>query len=192
MSDKYILADDGKTPIKCDLMTWARAFERSSSRRLKRETVAEGVDVSTVFLGLDHSWGDGPPLLWETMIFGGPHDGYQERYSTHDEAMAGHAKAVALATGNQDCECEASKGDRSTVVMLLPARTDTKAFHAHIYDATTWHVVAFPVHVRRPDMAQWELSLRRLARAQALLWHETPINERLKILDRVDREKGES
>jgi phage N-6-adenine-methyltransferase len=25
-----------------------------------------------------------------------------------------------------------------TTVMLLPARTDTKAFHAHIYDATTW------------------------------------------------------
>jgi phage N-6-adenine-methyltransferase len=23
-------------------------------------------------------------------------------------------------------------------VMLLPARTDTKAFHAHIYDAATW------------------------------------------------------
>jgi len=23
-------------------------------------------------------------------------------------------------------------------VMLLPARTDTKAFHAHIYDVTTW------------------------------------------------------
>lgn len=53
-------------------------------------------------------------------------------------------------------------------------------------------VVAFPVHVKRPDVAQWELSLRRLSRAQAILWHETPINERLKILDRVDREKGES
>jgi phage N-6-adenine-methyltransferase len=25
-----------------------------------------------------------------------------------------------------------------TVVMLLPARTDTKAFHTHIYDASTW------------------------------------------------------
>jgi phage N-6-adenine-methyltransferase len=25
-------------------------------------------------------------------------------------------------------------------VMLLPARTDTKAFHAHIYDAATWSV----------------------------------------------------
>lgn len=26
----------------------------------------------------------------------------------------------------------------ATSVLLLPARTDTKAFHAHIYDATTW------------------------------------------------------
>lgn len=25
-----------------------------------------------------------------------------------------------------------------TTVMLLPARTDTKAFHEHIYDASTW------------------------------------------------------
>jgi phage N-6-adenine-methyltransferase len=25
-----------------------------------------------------------------------------------------------------------------TTVMLLPARTDTKAFHTHIYDASTW------------------------------------------------------
>lgn len=25
-----------------------------------------------------------------------------------------------------------------STVMLLPARTDTKAFHAHVYDASTW------------------------------------------------------
>lgn len=49
-------------------------------------------------------------------------------------------------------------------------------------------VINFPIHVKRPDVAQWELSLRRLSRAQALLWHETPINERLKILDRIDKE----
>lgn len=30
----------------------------------------------------------------------------------------------------------------TTTVMLLPARTDTKAFHAHIYDAATWSVRA--------------------------------------------------
>ncbi len=52
--------------------------------------------VSTVFLGLDHQYGDGPPLLFETMVF--PKDSYSdlycERYSTYDEAEAGHAKAV--------------------------------------------------------------------------------------------------
>lgn len=96
MNDKYILDADGKTPIPCDLATWARSLE-SRSRSLKRETVVEGVEVSTVFLGLDHSFGQGPPLLWETMIFGGPHNQYQDRYSTYDEAMAGHEKAKALA-----------------------------------------------------------------------------------------------
>jgi hypothetical protein len=53
--------------------------------------------VSTVFLGLDHRYGDGPPLVFETMIFDGPHDGYQTRASTYDEAMAQHEEAVKLA-----------------------------------------------------------------------------------------------
>lgn len=29
------------------------------------------VNVSTVFLAIDHAFGDGPPVLYETMIFGG-------------------------------------------------------------------------------------------------------------------------
>lgn len=51
-------------------------------------------EVSTVFLGLNHNYGDGPPLIFETMIFGGPMDQYQDRYSTEEEAMAGHNFAV--------------------------------------------------------------------------------------------------
>lgn len=51
--------------------------------------------VSTVFLSLDHNWGDGPPILFETMIFGGEHDGYQERYRTWEEAEEGHEIALA-------------------------------------------------------------------------------------------------
>ena len=31
------------------------------------------------------------------MIFGGPHDNFQARYATLDEAEAGHAEAVRLA-----------------------------------------------------------------------------------------------
>lgn len=55
------------------------------------------VHVSTIFLAVDHQTGGGPPVLFETMIFGGPHDGYQERYSTWGEAEAGHQRAILLA-----------------------------------------------------------------------------------------------
>lgn len=57
----------------------------------------DGVRVSTIFLGMDHSMGDGPPLLFETMIFGGEHDQYQRRYTTYEEAQEGHRKAVEIA-----------------------------------------------------------------------------------------------
>lgn len=61
--------------------------------------------VSTTFLrGIDHSFldqdrPDHVPLLFETMIFGGPHDQDCWRYATWDEALAGHQEAVALALG---------------------------------------------------------------------------------------------
>ena len=54
------------------------------------------VFVSTVFLGLDHSWNSEIPILWETMIFGGEHDQYQERYTSHKDALEGHEKALEL------------------------------------------------------------------------------------------------
>ena len=51
------------------------------------------MQISTVFLGLDHAFGSGPPILWETMIFGGLLDEFQERYATKAEALAGHQQA---------------------------------------------------------------------------------------------------
>lgn len=71
-------------------------FQDIAERRVAYDKI-EGVEVSTVFLGLDHGRGDGPPLLFETMIFGGTHDGYQERYSSWAQAEEGHAEALALA-----------------------------------------------------------------------------------------------
>lgn len=55
------------------------------------------VRVSTVFLGLDHSYWDGPPILFETMVFGGALDQEQERYATEEEALAGHERWVSRA-----------------------------------------------------------------------------------------------
>ena len=93
----YVL--DGKNVIGTnDMMRWVKMMEDSKSgNRIVQKTNLNRVDVSTVFLGLDHNFGAGPPLLFETMIFGGPNDGYQERYETWEQAEAGHAKAVKVA-----------------------------------------------------------------------------------------------
>lgn len=53
--------------------------------------------VSTVFLGLDHGFGD-TPLWFETMIYKDENKGhfldYQERYETYEEAVKGHEQAI--------------------------------------------------------------------------------------------------
>lgn len=54
----------------------------------------DGVKISTVFLGLDHGFGMGPPQWFETMVFGGACAGDCERYATWDEAAAGHRDTV--------------------------------------------------------------------------------------------------
>jgi len=87
---KYILR--GREIVPATLMEWAAWFE-TAARHIARDDVADA-HVSTVFLGIDHSFGGGPPLLFETMVFGGPLDGEQERYSTLDEAEAGHAAMI--------------------------------------------------------------------------------------------------
>lgn len=75
---------------------WVAMFEDAETRKVALSEVS----VSTVFMGMDHRFGgDGPPILWETMIFGGPHDGYQQRYSSVTAAIEGHAYAAALALG---------------------------------------------------------------------------------------------
>lgn len=49
----------------------------------------ERVCVSTVFLPLDTGF-MGVSEKWETMVFGGPLDGYQHRCATRRQAKAGH------------------------------------------------------------------------------------------------------
>lgn len=96
----YILAEDRQTPVPVEMMEWAKWFENHNLERVVEQTnlsdiIAAKVMVSTVFLGLDHQYAeDGPPLLFETMVFGGLLDSEQWRYSTWDEAKAGHAAMV--------------------------------------------------------------------------------------------------
>jgi hypothetical protein len=59
------------------------------------EDLPDDVAVSTVFLGINHNYTGGAPVLFETMIFGGPWDQYQWRYTLRTEAERGHAAIVA-------------------------------------------------------------------------------------------------
>jgi hypothetical protein len=59
--------------------------------------IGDDAEVSTVWTGLDLGLREGPPLIFETMIFGGDHDGRQWRYPNEVAALAGHDQAVALA-----------------------------------------------------------------------------------------------
>jgi hypothetical protein len=90
---KYILDEHNQAVEEPDLIKWGRWLE--SADRHVRESLQGDVRVSTVFLGLDHRFGDGPPLLFETMAFVGHDDVGMERYSTWQEAEEGHARWVA-------------------------------------------------------------------------------------------------
>lgn len=72
----------------------AQHFEQDT-RCVAETCVTDDIRVSTVFLGLDHNFsGHGPPLLFETMCFGGVCDGAQQRYATWHEAEQGHEAIV--------------------------------------------------------------------------------------------------
>jgi hypothetical protein len=94
----YILR--GHRPVLATVAESVGALSDSNARKVARTRVRKGrnvCDVSTVFLCLDHGHSlDGPPILFETMVFGGPMNDWQRRYATWDEAMAGHRETVAL------------------------------------------------------------------------------------------------
>lgn len=97
MSGQYILDERGEPVPEADLRKWGAWMETAS--RHVGDTRIGVTRVSTVFLGLDHSFGDEPgPVLWETIVFGGPPglDREQRRYRSAADARAGHEELVAL------------------------------------------------------------------------------------------------
>jgi len=96
MNNYYIL--DGKIAKQCgSLAEWADWME-NSSHGVAYDEIDE-IIISTVFLGLNYNhWGQGDPLLFETMTFL-PNDlsGLeQRRYFTWEEAEAGHREMVEM------------------------------------------------------------------------------------------------
>lgn len=94
MTTHYTLDEFHNPVAEADILTWAKWYE-SADRKVASSMVGD-IRISTVFLGLDHGFGDGPPILFETMVFGGTHDQYQDRHCTWSEACDGHAMAVSM------------------------------------------------------------------------------------------------
>ena len=91
--DHYILVNSEPKTVE-DVIIWARWFE-THERRLRATSFGE-VCVSTIFLGLDHQFGQGKPLLFETMVFANGNERLKEmdqemfHYHTAEEAVKGH------------------------------------------------------------------------------------------------------
>lgn len=89
--------DDKRQPVPVlDMLEWARMYEDQAKRRVAFTDVGKGLTVSTVFLGIDHGFGNGVPILFETMAFDarGDLDSCTRRYGTWAEAEAGHQEIV--------------------------------------------------------------------------------------------------
>lgn len=82
------------------LEQWIHEFQPATFGHAPGRTeLADGTMISTVYLGLNHSHGDGLPLIFETMIrFADDEFGpWQWRYATAEAAGAGHEAIVAVA-----------------------------------------------------------------------------------------------
>ena len=100
----YILDKDNepKAASTEDYLRWCQEFP---TRKIIGKTTINDQNVSTVFLGLDHSYGGGSLVLWETMIFGGEYDQNQWRHTSQREARESHERIVKnLVNSISPCE----------------------------------------------------------------------------------------
>jgi hypothetical protein len=83
-----------------EMLEWAQMLE-SIERRVAVTTFADGMYVSTVWLGLNQQFflDDDIPLIYESMVFAGdfPNEDYDmQRYANKVDAWKGHQQLVAL------------------------------------------------------------------------------------------------
>jgi hypothetical protein len=85
-------------PLSMDL--WAATYDEN--HRVAQDVLPNGYWVSTVWLGIDHAFGGGPPLIFETMVFACDSGGHvtnwgecdSDRYATEEAAVDGHRRMV--------------------------------------------------------------------------------------------------
>ncbi|HEY2351958.1 MAG TPA: hypothetical protein VGH83_05575 [Candidatus Acidoferrum sp.] len=97
--------DERGEPVPCfRTIEWAEWYE-TADRRVAYTDTGNGCIISTIFLGLDFNFNPMrdpltyKPVLWETLIMGGPLNGRMWRYHSRELAELGHKRAVGMALG---------------------------------------------------------------------------------------------
>ncbi len=93
--DKFRMDGSPYPPGLDGLIEWGKDLEDTRGRIIQQEELWNGLWLSTVWLGLNHRYGEGPPLIFETMAFDhlglcGSRGIWTDRWSTLSEAEAGH------------------------------------------------------------------------------------------------------
>jgi len=93
MKNLYFILDKDRNAVPVeDVLDWAKWKTDNPALSNVAYDKRGDVEVSTIFLGTNHNWRTGPPILFETMVFGGDNDGLQVRYETWNQAEAGHLR----------------------------------------------------------------------------------------------------
>lgn len=97
MDKHYIMDKEGNISTTKSLKKWAEFYKLN--KIIKQTAILSktqnSILISTVFLGSDYRFfGEGEPILFETMIFGGKYDHEQQRYCTKNQAIKGHKEWI--------------------------------------------------------------------------------------------------
>ena len=104
--NRVVSADDS-----ADLFAWLDARRSAAGQEHPTATLQIAYDlwgdhpdcVSTVFLGVDYGFGEGPPLVFETMLFtDDERDSSIWRYSSWNEALLGHEAVIEAVRNRTD------------------------------------------------------------------------------------------
>jgi hypothetical protein len=94
----YILVD--RKPVQHpNNDEWWKWFMVEENRRVALTTISRGVNISTVFTGIDLTPERG--CLFETQVFGGEHDREAWRTATWEDAEKKHAEIVEMIEGER-------------------------------------------------------------------------------------------
>lgn len=65
----YILDEEDNPKEAVNIFEWCNWFSKNLDKRVVSKTTVENLTVSTVFLGVNYTFDEGIPLLYESMVF---------------------------------------------------------------------------------------------------------------------------